>query len=132
MLVRRYELRDEPDALFFRWTLLHGPCARMTEFLLLNAATLDIASWPLHKNDSQDLRCFFFFERYRGMACTRMTRTNQVFPCEELAAPCSRMTRTNRVARRIECEESMAPAQGITIRVAEKISLTHAQGDTQF
>ena len=32
----------------------------MTEFLLLNAATLDIASWPLQKNDSQDLSCFFF------------------------------------------------------------------------
>ena len=56
----------------------------------------------------------FFFERYRGMACTRMTRTNQVVffsPCEELMAPCSRMTRTNRVAWKIEREESMAPAQ---------------------
>ena len=43
MLVRRYELRDEPDALssaghlshgparmsFFFWTLLHGPCTKM-------------------------------------------------------------------------------------------------------
>ena len=36
---------------------------------------LDIAAWPLHKNDIQDLR-WFFFERYGGMACTRMTRTN--------------------------------------------------------
>ena len=40
----------------------------MTEFLLLNTVTalhedgvtLDIAAWPLHKNDSQDLRWFFF------------------------------------------------------------------------
>ena len=56
----------------------------MTEFLLLDTVarllykvggTLDIAAWPLHKNDSQDLR-WFFFERYRSMACTRMTRTN--------------------------------------------------------
>ena len=94
----------------------------MTEFLLLDTVarllhkdgvTLDIAAWPLHKNDSQDLRwVVFFFERYGGMACTRMTRTNQFFPCEELAAPCSRMTRTNRVAWKIEREESMAPAQG--------------------
>ena len=61
MLVRRYELRDEPDALSSTGHCLHGPCARMTEFLLLNAATLDIASWPLHKNDSQDLRWVVFF-----------------------------------------------------------------------
>ena len=45
MLVRRYELRDEPDALSFRWTLSHGPCARMTEFLLL-----DTVAWSLHKD----------------------------------------------------------------------------------
>ena len=94
----------------------------MTEFLLLDTVswplhkdgvTLDIAAWPLHKSDIQDLRWVVFFERYRGMACTRMTRTNQVvfFPCEELMAPCSRMTRTNRVAWKIEREESMAPAQ---------------------
>ena len=73
----------------------------MTEFLLLDTVawplhkdgvTLDIAAWPLHKNDIQDLRWVVFFERYRGMACTRMTRTNQVvfFPCEELMAPCSK------------------------------------------
>ena len=40
----------------------------MTEFLLLDTVarllykdgvTLDIAAWPLHKNDSQDLRLFF-------------------------------------------------------------------------
>ena len=58
----------------------------MTEFLLLNTVarllhkdgvTLDIAAWPLHKNGSEDLSCFFF-ERYRGMACTRMTRTIRV------------------------------------------------------
>ena len=66
----------------------------MAEFLLLDivawslhkdGVTLDIAALPLHKNDIQDLR-WFFFERYRGMACTRMTRTNQVvfFSCEEL------------------------------------------------
>ena len=42
-----------------------------------DGVTLDIAAWPLHKNDIQDLRwVVFFFERYRGMACTRMTRTN--------------------------------------------------------
>ena len=73
----------------------------MTEFLRLDTVawplhkdgvTLDIAAWPLHKNDIQDLRwVVFFFERYRGMACTRMTRTN-------------------RVAWKIE-QESMAPAQ---------------------
>ena len=42
-----------------------------------DGVTLDIAAWPLHKNDIQDLRwVVFFFERYGGMACTRMTRTN--------------------------------------------------------
>ena len=49
---------------------MHGPCARMTEFLLLDTVvrllykdgvTLDIAAWPLHKNDSQDLRWVVFF-----------------------------------------------------------------------
>ena len=69
-MVRRYELRIELDAFIFRWTLLHGPCARMTEFLLLDTVarllykvgvTLDIAAWPLHKNDSQDLRWVVFF-----------------------------------------------------------------------
>ena len=42
----------------------------MTEFLLLDTVarllhkdcvTLDIAAWPLHKNDSQDLRWVVFF-----------------------------------------------------------------------
>ena len=51
----------------------------MTEFLLLDTVTLDIAAWPLHKNDSQDLSWLVFFERYGSMACTRMTRTNSVF-----------------------------------------------------
>ena len=41
---------------------------------------LDTVAWPLRKDDSQDLSwvVFFFFERYRGMACARMTRTNLV------------------------------------------------------
>ena len=61
------------------------------------------------------------------MACTRMTRTNSGRFREELMAPCSRMTRTNR-------EESMAPVANMTslIRDTEKISLTHAQGDTKI
>ena len=68
MLVRRYELRDEPDALSSAG--LAWPCARMTEFLLLDTVarllhkdgvTLDIAAWPLRKNDNQDLRWVVFF-----------------------------------------------------------------------
>ena len=61
----------------------------MTEFLLLDTVarllykdgvTLDIAAWPLHKNDSQDLRwVVFFLNDTESMACTRMTRTNSVF-----------------------------------------------------
>ena len=42
------------------------------------------------------------------------------------------MTRTNRVAWRIECEEEHGPCARMTIRDTEKISLAHAQGDTQF
>ena len=42
------------------------------------------------------------------------------------------MTRTNQVAWRIECEEEHGPCAKATIRDTEKISLTHAQGDTQF
>ena len=57
MLVRRCELRDEPDALSSAGQLSHGPCARMTEFLLL-----DTAAWPLHKDDMYDLRWVVFFD----------------------------------------------------------------------
>ena len=53
MLVRRCELRDEPDALFSA-----GHC-RMA--LRKDGVTLDIAAWPLHKNDIQDLRWVVFF-----------------------------------------------------------------------
>ena len=91
----------------------------MTEFPLLDTVarllykdgvTLDIAAWPVHKNDSQDLRCVvFFFERYGSVACTRMTRTNSgrfFFSCEVLMAPCSRMTRTNRVAGNLNVKKA--------------------------
>ena len=65
MLVRRYELRIELDA-----SSSAGHCYRMMEFLLLDTVarllyndgvTLDIAAWPLHKNDSQDLSWVVFF-----------------------------------------------------------------------
>ena len=72
----------------------------------------------MHKDNTHKFVFFFFFFSSS--------------PCEELMDSCSRTTRTNRVAWRIEREESIAPAQRMTIRDTEKISLTHAQGDTQF
>ena len=123
----------------FRWTLPHGSCARMTEFLLLDivawhlhkdGVTLDIVAWPLHKNDIQDLRWVDFFlndtEIWLAQGWHAQIRSFFFFPVKKLMAPCSRMTRTNRVAWKIEGvapiqgwhaqiesldEESMAPAQ---------------------
>ena len=44
----------------------------------LEVRTLDIASWLLHKNDSQDLRCFFLNDTEVWL-CTRITRTKSFF-----------------------------------------------------
>ena len=89
-----------------------------------DGVTLDIAAWPLHKNDMHDLR-WFFFERYRNMACTRMTRTN---PVVSRRTHGSLLKDDTRKSRR---EHSTWAKITSLIRDTEKISLTHAQGDTQ-
>ena len=83
--------------------------------------------YGLHKDHTHKSGRFLCEEHLAP--CSRMTRTNRVV-WRRMCGPNSRMTRANRVVGRRE----HGPCAKMTslIRDTEKISLTQAQGDTQF
>ena len=108
--------------LIFRWTLLHGPCARTTEFLLLDTVarllykdgvTLDIAAWaPAQEWQSRsEMGSFFLKDTEVWLAQGWHAQIRVVFSLWRTHGSLIKDDTHKSSCWKFEREESMAPAQ---------------------